>query len=79
MDFDFEYLVYLSTIIYKTYYLHNKNILLDLYCEELEKIYHDFIEYDNKNGKGKTSIQSIEEYLEENNDKIKSMIFECLE
>lgn len=67
--------LYLSIVIYKKY-LNNDFILIDLYKEAIDKIYIDYLKYDNKN---KSLLDSIENYIETQKDFVFNLINDCIE
>ena len=44
-----------------------ENLYIDLYYKEIRKLYKDYKQYDNKN---KSLLQSIHDYIDENEQKI---------
>lgn len=44
-----------------------ENLHIDLYYKEIRKLYKDYKQYDNKN---KSLLQSIHDYIDENEQKI---------
>lgn len=70
-----EYIFYLSMILYENY-LKNDVVLLDLYYDNITKIYNDYLNYDNKN---KSLLESINDYIEIRKDFILELLNESIE
>lgn len=71
----YEVQFYLSMILEKRF-LHDKNILLDIYMRNIRYIYNDYIAYDNNK---KPLIESIEDYIKERKEFILDLLKECVD
>lgn len=62
-----EIVFYLGIEIMKMLMLEQHSLYIDLYYKEVRKLYEDYKQYDNKN---KSLLQSIHDYINENEQKI---------
>ncbi len=69
----YEVQFYLSMILEKKY-LHDKDILLDIYMRNIRYIYNDYITYDNTK---KSLTESIEDYIKERKEFVLDLLREC--
>lgn len=70
-----EILFYMS-IILKDTFLKNKFILMDIFYARAYEIANDYLPHDNKK---KSLIESINDYIKENNENIKMLLSQCVE
>lgn len=66
-----KYLIHLAIQIYKEFDIHNKHLLIDNYCENINNVYKEFLKHDNKN---LSLLDSVNEYIENYKDEIWNMI-----
>ena len=62
-----EIVFYLGIEIMKMLKLEQNYLYIDLYYKEVRKLYEDYKQYDKKN---KSLLQSIHDYIDENEQKI---------
>lgn len=65
--YDNECMVYLSLEILKSLLLEENHMYIDVYYEELKKIYEDYKKYDNPN---KSLLDSIHDYIDNNEQEL---------
>lgn len=74
--YDNECVVYLALQILKCLHLENTWLLIDLYYEEVTKIYEDYIFEDNSNV---SLLESINQYIDNHEQEIRNRIKKCFE
>ncbi len=65
--YDLEVMLYLALEIKEILY-NEKHFFIDIYCEEIKKIYEDFEKHDDAN---MSLLDSINKYIDENKESIK--------
>ena len=75
-SYDVECMIYLSLQIMKRLELDKKRFYIDLYENEIIKIYEDYKKYDDVNV---ALLDSIENYIEKNVDTLKNKINKVFE
>ena len=74
--YDNECMIYLSLEILKALMLQDNHLYIDLYYKNIKEIYEDYKNYDNNN---KSLLDSIHDYIDNNEQKILNIIKESVE
>lgn len=75
-DYDLQCIFYLGIEIRKMLYLEGGFMYIDLYLDKIKEIYEDYKNYDNN---GKSLLDSIHDYVYENEEKINEELRDCFE
>ena len=75
-DYDTMCIFYLGIEILKALMLQDNHLYIDLYYENIKEIYEDYKNYDNNN---KSLLDSIHDYIDNNEQKILNIIKESVE
>lgn len=75
-DYDLQCMFYLGIEVRKMLYLEESFMYIDLYLDKIKEIYNDYKNYDNT---GKSLLDSIHNYVYENEEKINEELKDCFE
>lgn len=75
-DYDLQCIFYLGIEIRKMLYLEGSFMYIDLYLDKIKEIYKDYKNCDNN---GKSLLDSIHDYVYENEEKINEELRDCFE
>ena len=75
-EYDNECMIYLSLQIVRSSFYRDKWCYIDLYYEEIKKIYEDYKKYDDAN---MSLLDSIDKYIKEHEEEIKKRLEEVFD
>lgn len=73
-DYDLQCIFYLGIEIRKMLLLEEQFLYIDIYFDKIKEIYQDYKKHDNKN---RCLLDSIHDYINENESKIIEKIKNC--
>ena len=76
LDYKSECIFYLGIEIMKALFLEGQHMYIDVYYDTINEIYEDYKKYDNKN---KSLLDSIHDYINENEQKILKQVSKAFE
>ena len=76
LDYKSECIFYLGMEIMKALLLEEQYMYIDVYYDTINEIYEDYKKYDNKN---KSLLDSIHDYINENEQKILNQVSKAFE
>lgn len=76
LDYKSECIFYLGIQIMKALLLEERHMYIDVYYNTIKEIYEDYKKYDNKN---KSLLDSINDYINENEQKILKQVSKAFE
>ena len=74
-EYDLQCIFYLGIEIRKMLLLEEQFLYIDVYFDKIKEIYQDYKKYDNK----KSLLDSIHDYINENESEIIEKIKDCFE
>ena len=76
LEYKSECIFYLGMEIMKALLLEEQHMYIDVYYDTINEIYEDYKKYDNKN---KSLLDSIHDYINENEQKILNQVSKAFE
>ena len=76
LNYKSECIFYLGMEIMKALLLEEQHMYIDVYYDTINEIYEDYKKYDNKN---KSLLDSIHDYINENEQKILNQVSKAFE
>ena len=76
LEYKSECIFYLGMEIMKALLLEEQHMYIDVYYDIINEIYEDYKKYDNKN---KSLLDSIHDYINENEQKILNQVSKAFE
>ena len=76
LEYKSECIFYLGIEIMKALLLEEQHMYIDVYYDIINEIYEDYKKYDNKN---KSLLDSIHDYINENEQKILNQVSKAFE